>query len=80
MEHRNSKKSLPAIKSTKNIHRINVRDANNTYKLATEYGAEQESGTYHFGWGGSRDAKSDEKLNALWKALETHTGCTYDDI
>ncbi|CAJ1939127.1 unnamed protein product [Cylindrotheca closterium] len=59
---------------------IDVRDANNTYKLATEYGAKQESGTYHFGGRGSSDAKSDDKLNSLWKALETHTGCTYDDI
>ncbi|KAL3933923.1 MAG: hypothetical protein SGBAC_010194 [Bacillariaceae sp.] len=59
---------------------IAVRDANNTYKLATEYGAEQESGSYHFGWGGSKDAKSAEKLKGLWKALEANTGCTYDDI
>ena len=59
-------------------HRISVSKADNTYKLATGFGADQESGTYHFGWGGSGDAKSDARLKGLWKKLEEHTGCTYD--
>jgi hypothetical protein len=59
---------------------IEVRDANNTYELATNYGAQQDSGSYHFGFRQSMDAKSDEKLQILWEALEHHTGCTYSDI
>jgi hypothetical protein len=61
-------------------YRIEIRDADNTYELATEYGANQESGTYHFGWNSYGDAKSDEKLKVLWKCLEKHTGCTYTSI
>ena len=61
---------------------INVHQANNTYKLATAYGAEQnvKSGSYHFGGGGSRDAQNSDKLQALFTKLEECTGCTYSDI
>lgn len=59
---------------------IPVRRANNTYKLATSYGAQQESGTYHFGGGGSQDGKDSKKLQDLWKYLENATGCTYGDL
>lgn len=59
---------------------ISVSRANNTYDLATEYGAKQKSGTYHFGGGGSRDSKDPEKLRVLWKQLEEFTGCSYDDF
>lgn len=57
-----------------------MKRADNTYDLATEYGSKQESGTYHFGGGGSRDAKDSAKLSALWEKLEECTGCTYGDI
>jgi len=59
---------------------IDVSDADNTYNLATDYGERQKSGSYHFGGGGSRDAKSESKLQELWERLEKHTGCTYSDI
>lgn len=55
--------------------------ANNTYKLAaTEYGANAESGSYHFGGSGSQDAKDSKKLKMLWEKLEECTGCSYSDI
>eukprot|EP00592_Proboscia_alata_P019015 CAMPEP_0194408192 /NCGR_PEP_ID=MMETSP0176-20130528/6143_1 /TAXON_ID=216777 /ORGANISM="Proboscia alata, Strain PI-D3" /LENGTH=293 /DNA_ID=CAMNT_0039208201 /DNA_START=45 /DNA_END=926 /DNA_ORIENTATION=+ len=59
---------------------IDVSRADNTYKLATEYGDKQQSGTSHFGGGGSAFAKQQQNLRDLWNALETHTGCTYNDI
>ena len=59
---------------------IPVRKADNTYMLATDYGAQQESGSYHFGGGGSRDANNVQKRQELWKRLEETTGCTYGDI
>ena len=59
---------------------IPVSRADNTYKLATAFGAEQESGTYHFGGGGSADAKDEKKVRALWDRWEQTTGCTYADI
>lgn len=57
---------------------INVRNADNTYKLATDYGAQQKSGSYHFGGSGGR--RSTEELELFWKMLEKHTDCTYSDI
>ena len=62
------------------ISRIDVSQADNTYKLATDYGERQASGTYHFGGSGSRDANSAAKLDELWEQLEVHTSCTYSDI
>lgn len=59
---------------------ISVRKADNTYALATNYGAAQESGSYSFGGSGSRDASNSQKLQELWSKLEETTGCTYDDI
>lgn len=59
---------------------IPVSRADNTYDLATDYGRQQPSGSYHFGGGGSRDAKDAAKLRALFAKLEECTGCTYDDI
>ena len=59
-------------------HSINVRNADNTYKLATDYGAQQKSGSYHFGGSGGR--RSTEELELFWKMLEKHTDCTYSDI
>lgn len=59
---------------------IPVSRADNTYELATDYGSQQTSGSYHFGGGGSRDAKDDPKLKALFEKLAECTGCTYDDI
>ncbi|CAB9524685.1 daunorubicin C-13 ketoreductase DnrU [Seminavis robusta] len=59
---------------------INVKRADNTYQLATDYGASQESGTYHFGGGGSRDAKDRTKTRALFERLQECTGVTYDDL
>mmetsp|Transcript_34001 Transcript_34001/g.100195 ORF Transcript_34001/g.100195 Transcript_34001/m.100195 type:complete len:306 (+) Transcript_34001:88-1005(+) len=55
---------------------IPVSRADNTYKLATEYGTKQESGSYHFGGGGG---KCDD-IEEFWSRLEECTGCTYDDI
>ena len=55
---------------------IPVSRADNTYKLATEYGAKQESGSYHFGGGGG---KCDD-IEEFWSRLEECTGCTYADI
>lgn len=55
---------------------IPVSRADNTYKLATEYGTKQESGTYHFGGGGGKCDDIDE----FWSRLEECTGCTYTDI
>lgn len=59
---------------------ISVSRADNTYKLATEYGSQQETGSYHFGGGGSRDATDRQKLKDLFQRLGDCTGCTYDDI
>jgi NAD(P)-dependent dehydrogenase (short-subunit alcohol dehydrogenase family) len=59
---------------------IPVNRADNTYQLATEYGRQQPSGSYHFGGAGSRDSKDPIKLRALFAKLEECTGCTYDDI
>ncbi len=62
---------------------IPVSKATNTYKLATspDYAfGRVESGSYHFGYRGSSDAKNDTKLNAFWKKLEECTGCSYDDL
>lgn len=55
---------------------IPVSRADNTYKLATEYGTKQESGSYHFGGGGG---KCDD-IEEFWSRLEECTGCTYADI
>ena len=55
---------------------IAVSRADNTYKLATEYGVKQESGSYHFGGGGG---KCDD-IEEFWSRLEECTGCTYADI
>lgn len=59
---------------------IDVRQADNTYKLATDYGERQTSGSYHFGGGGSKDARSATKLQELWEELEQNTRCTYSDV
>eukprot|EP00565_Helicotheca_tamesis_P000319 CAMPEP_0185740622 /NCGR_PEP_ID=MMETSP1171-20130828/38210_1 /TAXON_ID=374046 /ORGANISM="Helicotheca tamensis, Strain CCMP826" /LENGTH=84 /DNA_ID=CAMNT_0028412515 /DNA_START=234 /DNA_END=488 /DNA_ORIENTATION=+ len=60
---------------------IPVKKANNTYKLAaTEYGAQQESGSYHFGGRVSPDANNPERLDEFWKAMEMHTGCSYANL
>ena len=55
---------------------IPVSRADNTYKLATEYGTKQKSGTYHFGGGGG---KCDD-IEEFWSRIEECTGCTYADI
>lgn len=55
---------------------IPVSRADNTYKLATEYGTKQESGSYHFGGGGG---KCDD-IEEFWSRIEECTGCTYADI
>lgn len=57
---------------------IPVSRANNTYKLATEYGKQQESGSANFGIGGYR--RSSDNGKELWKWLEKTTQCTYSDI
>ena len=62
------------------MHSIDVRQADNTYKLATDYGERQTSGSYHFGGGGSKDARSATKLQELWEELEQNTRCTYSDV
>lgn len=58
---------------------IPVSRADNTYELATEYGAQQESGTGHFGIG-RRQPADGGKLMELWEWLEESTGCRYGDI
>lgn len=58
---------------------IPVSRADNTYKLATEYGAKQESGSGHFGVG-RRQPERGSTLKDLWQRLEQSTDCTYDDI
>lgn len=58
---------------------ISVSEANNTYKVAaTEFGAEQESGSYHFGFRGGGKDKGERE--ALLAGLEEHTGCTYSEL
>ena len=64
---------------------ISVTDANNTYELATmaryAHGASgASSGSYHFGWGMSRDAHDDAKLARFWNAMSDCTGVRYDDL
>ncbi|KAL7573144.1 hypothetical protein ACA910_018811 [Epithemia clementina (nom. ined.)] len=59
---------------------IPVSQADNTYRLATDYGNKQQSGTYHFGGSGSPDAKNEAKLQWLFETLEQCTGCTYQDL
>jgi len=62
---------------------IPVSKATNTYKLATspDYAfGRVESGSYHFGFRESSEARNDAKLNAFWKKLEECTGCSYDDL
>ena len=54
---------------------IPVSKANNTYKLATseEYAwGRVENGSYHFGWGASRDANNSKKLNDFWSKYPVH--------
>lgn len=53
---------------------IPVSKANNTYKLATsEAWGRVEDGSYHFGWGASRDANNSKKLNEFWSKLSSCT-------
>ena len=64
---------------------ISVKDANNTYKLATSeeyaFGSRMaKSGSYHFGGGPSNDAKDEIKLDALFSKLSDCTGVSYDDL
>ena len=59
---------------------IPVKQADNTYRLATEYGAQQDSGTYHFGGSGSPDARNPEKLQLLFDTLEDCTNCSYRNL
>eukprot|EP00578_Thalassiosira_sp_NH16_P024703 CAMPEP_0181095618 /NCGR_PEP_ID=MMETSP1071-20121207/10607_1 /TAXON_ID=35127 /ORGANISM="Thalassiosira sp., Strain NH16" /LENGTH=332 /DNA_ID=CAMNT_0023177995 /DNA_START=21 /DNA_END=1019 /DNA_ORIENTATION=+ len=62
---------------------IPVKKANNTYKLASleEYSfGRVDSGSYHFGGGGSSDANDEEKLNKFWNTLVDCTGTRYDDL
>lgn len=62
---------------------ISVRNANNTYKLATDesyaYGR-VENGSYHFGGGGSRDARDTSKLDQFFHKLSRCTGFDYGDL
>ena len=62
---------------------IPVSKANNTYKLATgeEYAwGNVDNGSYHFGWGESRDANDKPKLNEFLSKLSSCTGHDYDDL
>ena len=62
---------------------IPVKQANNTYKLATgeEYAyGRVKSGSYHFGGSPSRDSNDDEKLQVFWNKLVECTGVSYDDL
>jgi len=64
---------------------ISLKEANNTYKLATgeEYAFGEgtaKSGSYHFGWGASNDSKDDAKLSKFWNKLSDCTGVNYDDL
>ncbi|KAL9191116.1 hypothetical protein ACHAXT_000822 [Thalassiosira profunda] len=62
---------------------IPVKQANNTYKLATGDGyayGRVASGSYHFGGGGSNDAKDDAKLARFWAKLKECTGLDYNDL
>lgn len=62
---------------------IPVKQANNTYKLATgeEYAlGKVPSGSYHFGGSPSRDASDDSKLQVFWDKLVECTGVSYDDM
>ena len=64
---------------------IPVRDADNTYKLATggeyAFGARgAKSGSYHFGWGTSDYASDDARLDDFWNKLSDCTGVSYDDL
>jgi NAD(P)-dependent dehydrogenase (short-subunit alcohol dehydrogenase family) len=64
---------------------IPVRDADNTYKLATgdEYASGAsgaKSGSYHFGWGTSDYAKDDRRLVDFWNKLSDCTGVSYGDL
>lgn len=62
---------------------IPVKQADNTYTLATGEGyafGAVPSGSYHFGWGGSNDAKDETKLNKFWSKLADCTGVRYEDL
>ena len=62
---------------------IPVSKANNTYKLATgeEYAfGNVKNGSYHFGWGESRDASNKPRLKEFWSKLSRCTGHDYDDL
>eukprot|EP00986_Skeletonema_menzelii_P013751 scaffold8341_cov135-Skeletonema_menzelii.AAC.1 len=62
---------------------IPVSKANNTYKLATgeKYAwGNVDNGSYHFGWGESRDANNKSKLKEFWIELSRCTGHDYDDL
>ena len=64
---------------------IPVRDADNTYKLATgddyAFGARGAmSGSYHFGWGTSEYASDVARLIDFWNKLADCTGVSYDDL
>ena len=60
---------------------ISLKDANNTYKLATgeEYSfGKVEKGSCHFGAGASRDNQA--KLKKFWDKLAECTGVNYDEL
>lgn len=62
---------------------IDVKDADNTYNLATNDSyahGRVDNGSYHFGGGGSRDARDTKKLNAFWAKLSKCTGYYYEDL
>ncbi len=63
---------------------MSVNDANNSYELATmakyAHGAGVPSGSYHFGWGMSRDAHDETKLVDFWNKMSDCTGISYDDL
>ncbi|KAL7546956.1 hypothetical protein ACHAWF_010277 [Thalassiosira exigua] len=62
---------------------IPVKQADNTYTLATSeryaFGR-VASGSYHFGGGGSNDAKDEVKLSKFWSKLVDCTGVDYVDL
>lgn len=57
---------------------IEIKDANNTYKLAAmKEGEDAESGSYHYGGRGSQDAEDMEKCDDLWALLQSQTKVSF---
>ena len=58
---------------------MDLKDADNTYSIATANVDHLESGTYSFGSTGSHDPRRPANVSVLWNLLEKQTGLVYSE-